>query len=116
MPSTSLEKSAEKYLRKEETAEAATEQGYGIITTTLHSRRPLYYETLYQNPALEALRKVTTPTQKAQVPPLNQDQLLIFRLRPQGWKGARKKDSLLGATLRKYLANATGKLSEMLQP
>jgi len=78
MPSVNLEREAAKYLRVEEQtagmiATAGPQaQGPGMATVLI---------TPAEDPVKEALRKVTTAREKPREP-LEQDELLVFRLMP----------------------------------
>lgn len=109
MPSVSLEKEATKYLRVEE-------QTAGMIATTGPQAQGLRLATVLitpaEDPVKEALRKVTTAREKPRAP-LDQDELLIFRLRPR--KEAEGKKKAQSPQLFKTLMDSFGRIAEAVQ-
>jgi len=109
MPSVNLEREAAKYLRVEE-------QTAGMIATAGPQAQGLRLATVLitpaEDPVKEALRKVTTAREKPREP-LDQDELLIFRLRPR--KEAEGKKKAQSPQLFKTLMDSFGRIAEAVQ-
>jgi len=107
MPGVNLEREA-KYLRVEE-------QTAGMITTAAQAQGLKLATVLItpaEDPVKEALRKVTTAREKPKAP-LDQDELLIFRLRPR--KEAEGKKKAQSLQLFKTLMDSFGRIAEAVQ-